>query len=111
MTCGCCGPTTSAAAFAKYPQLNQLFNEATKLAGAAGTKGSTDTSKADELLAKIEEINKIFWRPSRADPSTHPMKPEFQAAAAPWEPGFHVLGGPGRPAGRRGAFLVVGCGR
>ena len=47
--------------FEKYPQLHQLFNEATKLAGAAGTKGSTDASKADELLAKIEEINKIFW--------------------------------------------------
>src|SRR5215470_12576735 len=26
--------------FEKYPQLHQLFNEATKLAGAAGTKGS-----------------------------------------------------------------------
>jgi nickel superoxide dismutase len=47
--------------FEKYPQLHQLFNEATKLAGAAGTKGSTDAAKADELLAKIEEINKIFW--------------------------------------------------
>ena len=47
--------------FEKYPQLNQLFNDATKLAGAAGTKGSTDVAKADELLAKIDEINKIFW--------------------------------------------------
>ena len=47
--------------FEKYPQLNQLFNEATKLAGAAGTKGSTDPEKGDELLAKIEEISKIFW--------------------------------------------------
>ena len=47
--------------FEKYPQLHQLFNEATKLAGAAGTKGSVDVTKADELLAKIEEINKIFW--------------------------------------------------
>ena len=47
--------------FEKYPQLHTLFNEATKLAGATGTKGSTDASKADELLAKIEEINKIFW--------------------------------------------------
>ncbi|HEY6311390.1 MAG TPA: superoxide dismutase, Ni [Streptosporangiaceae bacterium] len=47
--------------FEKYPNLNQLFNEATKLAGAAGTKGSADPAVADELLAKIEEINKIFW--------------------------------------------------
>src|SRR5580692_2662775 len=47
--------------FEKYPNLNQLFNEATKLAGAAGTKGSVDPDVADQLLAKIEEINKIFW--------------------------------------------------
>jgi nickel superoxide dismutase len=47
--------------FEKYPQLNTLFNEATKLAGAAGTKGSVDVAVADELLAKIDEIAKIFW--------------------------------------------------
>jgi nickel superoxide dismutase len=47
--------------FEKYPQLNQLFNEATKLAGAAGTKGTVDVAKADELLGKIEEIGKVFW--------------------------------------------------
>jgi nickel superoxide dismutase len=47
--------------FEKYPQLNQLFNEATKMAGAAGTKGSTDVAKADALLGKIDEIAKIFW--------------------------------------------------
>jgi nickel superoxide dismutase len=52
--------------FEKYPQLNQLFNEATKLAGASGTKGSVDVAKADELLAKIEEINKIFWETKQA---------------------------------------------
>ena len=47
--------------FEKYPQLHQLFNEATKLAGAGGTKGSLDVETADKLLAKIEEISKIFW--------------------------------------------------
>jgi nickel superoxide dismutase len=48
--------------FEKYPQLHQLFNEATKLAGGgAGTKSSTDPAKADELLQKIDEIAKIFW--------------------------------------------------
>ena len=52
--------------FEKYPQLNQLFNEATKLAGATGTKGSTDVSKAEELLAKIDEISKIFWETKQA---------------------------------------------
>ena len=52
--------------FEKYPQLHQLFNEATKLAGAAGTKGSMDVAVADQLLAKIEEINKIFWETKQA---------------------------------------------
>jgi nickel superoxide dismutase len=47
--------------FEKYPNLHTLFNEATKLAGAAGTKGEFDESVADELLAKIEEISTIFW--------------------------------------------------
>ena len=46
--------------FEKYPQLHQLFNEATKLAGAAGAKGTFDADKADELLAKIDEIATIF---------------------------------------------------
>jgi nickel superoxide dismutase len=47
--------------FEKYPHLHQLFNEATKLAGASGAKGSTDVDKADQLLGKIDEIAKIFW--------------------------------------------------
>jgi nickel superoxide dismutase len=49
-----------AAQFEKYPQLHTLFNEATKLAGASGTKGAFDEAKADELLAKIDEIDTIF---------------------------------------------------
>ena len=53
--------------FEKYPQLNELFNQATKLAGGGGgTKGSVDVAKADELLAKIDEINKIFWETKQA---------------------------------------------
>jgi len=47
--------------FEKYPQLHTLFNEATKLAGAAGTKGTLDAGIADQLLAKIDEIAEIFW--------------------------------------------------
>jgi nickel superoxide dismutase len=47
--------------FEKYPQLNALFNQATKLAGAGGTKGTTDVAVADDLLAKIDEIATIFW--------------------------------------------------
>jgi nickel superoxide dismutase len=52
--------------FEKYPQLNELFNEATKLAGAGGTKGSMDEAVADQLLGKIEEISKIFWETKQA---------------------------------------------
>jgi nickel superoxide dismutase len=47
--------------FEKYTNLHQLFNEATKLAGASGAKGSVDPAVADQLLGKIEEITKIFW--------------------------------------------------
>jgi nickel superoxide dismutase len=52
--------------FEKYPNLHQLFNEATKLAGAAGAKGSLDPAVGDQLLAKIEEISKIFWETKQA---------------------------------------------
>ena len=52
--------------FEKYPQLHQLVNEATKLAGASGTKGELDAGKADELLAKIDEIAEIFWETKKA---------------------------------------------
>ena len=52
--------------FERYPQLHQLFNEATKLAGAAGAKGSADPAVADELLGKIDEISKIFWETKQA---------------------------------------------
>ena len=47
--------------FEKYPELHGLVNEATKLAGATGTKGSMDASTADDLLDKIDAIAKIFW--------------------------------------------------
>jgi nickel superoxide dismutase len=52
--------------FEKYPQLNTLFNEATKLAGAGGTKGTNDVAVADSLLAKIDEIAEIFWETKAA---------------------------------------------
>ena len=46
--------------FEKFPELHTLINEATKLAGATGTKGEFDAGKADELLAKIDRIAEIF---------------------------------------------------
>jgi nickel superoxide dismutase len=52
--------------FEKYPQLNTLFNEATKMAGAGGTKGTNDVAVADALLAKIDEIAEIFWETKKA---------------------------------------------
>ena len=52
--------------FEKYPQLHQLFNEATKLAGAAGGKGTVDAGEAEKLLQKIAEIDKIFWETQQA---------------------------------------------
>jgi nickel superoxide dismutase len=52
--------------FEKYPQLNSLFNEATKLAGAAGAKGTVDPGEAQKLLDKIGEISDIFWETKKA---------------------------------------------
>ena len=52
--------------FEKYPNLHTLVNEATKLAGAGGTKGSWDDSVADQLLGKIDEIAKIFAETKQA---------------------------------------------
>ena len=52
--------------FEKYPHLHTLINDATKLAGAAGTKGGWDLDKADQLLAKIDEIAEIFWETKKA---------------------------------------------
>jgi nickel superoxide dismutase len=52
--------------FETYPQLHSLFNEATKLAGAAGTKGTQDVAVADKLIAKIDEIAEIFWATKKA---------------------------------------------
>jgi nickel superoxide dismutase len=43
-----------------------LLNAATKLAGASGTKGSADVGTAEHLLAKIGEIDKIFWETKHA---------------------------------------------
>jgi nickel superoxide dismutase len=47
--------------FEAYPNLHVLFNEATKLAGAGGVKGSTDPATGQALLDKIDEIAEIFW--------------------------------------------------
>ena len=52
--------------FEKFPELHSLINDATKLAGAAGTKGSWDLAKAEDLLAKIDQVAEIFWETKKA---------------------------------------------
>jgi len=52
--------------FEKYPQLHGLFNEATKAAGAGGTKGSVDPKTGQQLLDLISEIDTIFWETKKA---------------------------------------------
>jgi nickel superoxide dismutase len=48
----------------KYPQLHQLFWDATKAAGAS--KGSTDPATGQKLLDLIAEIDTIFWETKKA---------------------------------------------
>ena len=43
----------------RYPQLHQLFWDATKAAGE--TKKSVDPADGQKLLDQIAEIDKIFW--------------------------------------------------
>ncbi len=52
--------------FEKYPQLHELFNKATKQAGAAGGKGSIDPSEGQKLLDMVAEIDTIFWETKKA---------------------------------------------
>ena len=47
-----------------YPQLHDIFWRATKTAGDA--KKTTDVSVADDLLAQIAEIDRIFWETKKA---------------------------------------------
>ncbi len=55
-----------AAHFEKYPQLHDLFNRATKQAGAAGGKASVDPADGQRLLDLIAEIDTIFWETKAA---------------------------------------------
>jgi nickel superoxide dismutase len=48
----------------QYPQLHQLFWDATKAAGAS--KGSTDPATGQKLLDLIADIDKIFWETKKA---------------------------------------------
>ena len=50
----------------KVPNLHELFNKATKQAGASGAKGSMDPAEGQKLLDLIAEIDKIFWETKNA---------------------------------------------
>ncbi len=52
--------------FEAHPELHELVNKATKLAGASGTKGSWDVAQADELLSLIDQIADIFAETKKA---------------------------------------------
>jgi len=52
--------------FEKYPNLHDLFNRATKAAGASGSKASVDPAEGQKLLDLIAEIDKIFWETKNA---------------------------------------------
>ena len=52
--------------FEKYPHLHTLINDATKLAGATGVKGTFDEDVVDQLLAKIDEIAVIYAETKQA---------------------------------------------
>jgi len=52
--------------FERYPQLHELFNTATKAAGAAGSKQSVDPAEGQKLLDLIAEIDTIFWETKKA---------------------------------------------
>jgi len=50
----------------KYPQLHELFWQATKQAGANGAKGSVDPADGQKLLDMVDQISEIFWETKKA---------------------------------------------
>ena len=68
--------------FEKYPELHELFNKATKAAGAAGTKGSNDPSTGQALLDYIAQINTVFWETNTRGDAVIPVLPLSVASDA-----------------------------
>jgi nickel superoxide dismutase len=50
----------------QYPQLHNLFWQATKAAGAAGGKGSMDPADGQKLLDLVDQIAEIFGETKKA---------------------------------------------
>jgi nickel superoxide dismutase len=55
--------------FEKYPELHQLFNEATKQAGAAGGKGTVDPADGQKLLDLNDEVD-AAWKATGGEEKT-----------------------------------------
>ena len=75
--------------FEKYPQLHTLFNEATKLAGAAGTKGSSNLDRRTSCWARSRRSARSSGRPSRPDGACAVPRHETRGSS----PGFQYVRG------------------
>ena len=63
--------------FEKYPQLHTLFNEATKLAGAAGTKGSSTPARPTSCSPRSTRSRRSSGRPRRLSATRRPVVSDF----------------------------------
>src|ERR1700689_3861757 len=79
--------------FEKYPQLHQLFNDATKLGGAGGTQGSPDPAKADEPLGRATRGGPAAFPPSRRAGGRPPRRAVRARRNGGWN---RLWGGKGR---------------
>jgi nickel superoxide dismutase len=95
--------------FEKYPQLHELFNKATKQAGAAGGKGSMDPAEGRSCSTTSPRSTRSSGRP-RPPPERGPRPPREEAAhhgygrRAPrspplWSPAMSCAGLGGLPSG------------
>ena len=74
--------------FEKYPQLHTLVNEATKLAGATGTKGSSTPARPTSCSPRSTRSPRSSGRPRRPDCGQVPGPAALRAGAGfgarPW---------------------------
>ena len=95
--------------FEKYPQLHQLFNEATKLAGAQAPRAAPTRPRRTSCWPRSRRSTRSSGRPSRADLSARVIPGSGRCDAV--GPGLSRPWRPGADRGRRAVFLVGGCGR
>ena len=73
--------------FEKYPQLHTLVNEATKLAGATGTKGSMDARRPTSCWPRSTRSPRSSGRPRRAERARRPLTCTFTHLTPPQSAG------------------------